>query len=197
MKKWTFALSILLSLTAQAEYFTGSETWNLDGHYRFNDLDSAGVVMDAIEEAFNNCQGEGSLICALVQSGLSETGTRYYSDDHQEYRRRTQATATALSLDAQVSSGQLAYTEVYRETAEVQQIFTFSNLQLAGVRFIAFNNAVKKCFENGNAFCSLVNVSTTTTNNPVLIESEDNPTYANTNGFKSSATAVVRGYRLR
>lgn len=193
MKKWAivFGLSIAFAQSAMASqrvalvselqgslpgvYVTSSE-WNTSGK-GFDEVDSMGIVFDAVQEGLRQCRSAGFDLCVVKSISLDK------ARDLVDGRRHTKFTTVLKAIDDVPG---LQKDQVFSTSSSVSKAGNISGLGNLGASGSALNSALSQCYAAGNEFCTVLNVS-----------------YKEVNAVRpdgrhqTTAEASVRGYSLK
>lgn len=168
----------VIRVYAASSQWSGSEAMDVN--------ETQGIKMDAIDKALEKCVDDGNLLCAVFSTRIEGHNFRRYDSSRGVYRRYTKVKAIVQSLDEM----HLGRAKTYKGDSTWRFDIQAGQLKSLGVKAGALDEALTKCFEDGNQVCAVMNVR---------FDGSNMRYYDTDFGFyryKTTAQATVRGYRL-
>jgi hypothetical protein len=156
--------------------YTGRGYWHFPLNARVEFTKLSGIQMDAIDEAMGECLKDNDR-CVLKAIETVENKNRHE-------RRRIKYDAIVQSIDS-IPDSVMNRRGTYTGEFNINHTGGLRPLQERGVRKLALEQALDKCYRDGNDLCTLMKTQIDAVNTPL-----------GNQRYRSNASAKVRGYQL-
>jgi hypothetical protein len=135
------------------DVFTGSAEWTDSLGKAFDEVETGGIIMDAVQKAHRSCSRNHTL-CVIKSVNLDHAVTNK--------SRSTSYTVIIHGVDSYIENSDL---KKFDGTSSNYNLKQSSQLQLLSAQYGALSNALAKCYTDGYALCAIVGYNLSESNN--------------------------------